>query len=317
MFETVAQQMVPLDEVMKEVEKVLKQKITQLAKYDYTQTIVFLNSDGLTGTKVEFCKTTSFTRTSVSFMLPFDSLLYVFPEPDSIRFSATDSVIRYYFPQGGYTYIQNIDLHNRVTMRNDTFVFKTSDKNYSQGYYGIALLRPEGFNLFSYAWFVPDDIELLYYTCNRAGKWMAKSNMIQFIAKPSQNNLLFEIAYKRKRLVPQVLENRKVNYTQEISLKHSEITIRVADNVRADGDIVSLNLNGNWILRGYEVSPQSIKLKVGLSTPQNYLILYADNEGSIPPNTATIEINDGTSNHKIELRASSNYCEGIMLKLNQ
>ncbi|MBX2908565.1 MAG: hypothetical protein KF706_02960 [Chitinophagales bacterium] len=307
--------MVDMKVVTQTLEKVLKQKIDQLSKNDYEQVIYFLHPDGVTADCFSTSKTTSFTKINHHFQLPLNNLSYVFPPPDSISENKKDSTIIYHFPPGGYSYIQQNDLSNLITIQNDTFIYKPTDrKKYMGNHFGIATDKANGINSLSYAWLLPESFEVLYYKSNRKGNWTAQNNMIHFIASPNQNDFLFEIAYKRTTKIPEEINGRKINYTKTINIASPDITIKASDPQRSDSDIISLNLNGEWVLRGFEVSEHPLSLKVTVSNMQNYLILYADNEGIIPPNTAAIEVWDGTTTQKITLNAAKGYCEAIILK---
>lgn len=310
----VSAQLVDMKEVVKILKEVLNKRIDSLSKYDYTQHVIYLHPDGVTADVISSIKTTSFTRLTNYFRLPLPEIKYVFPAPDSITFYAPDSMIRYHFPPGGYTFIETDDLLPHLTIKGDTFIYKTSEKKFLNGHYGF-MNGDKGFEQFSYAWFIPENFELISYKSNRKGKWRREGNMIHFVAEPQQNDLLFEIVYKRSQKVPDDINGRKINYTKSFAISSPNITIKANDPQRADGDIISLNLNGEWILKGYEVSELPLTLKASTSRNQNYLILYAENMGAIPPNTAAIEIFDGTTSQKIILNSATGYCEAILLNL--
>ena len=91
---------------------------------------------------------------------------------------------------------------------------------------------------------------------------------------------------------PLVLENRTV-FTSEnmhvIYVDDPEPTLEIFDHLQQDGDIISLNFNGDWIYENLslERNPRKFKLKLNKSG-KNFLILHAINEGSVPPNTIGI-----------------------------
>lgn len=92
--------------------------------------------------------------------------------------------------------------------------------------------------------------------------------------------------------LPEQLEDRKVvlvEKAQEIVVDAFETEIEIFDYLHQDGDIISLNFNGDWIIKelSMESKPKKFILKLN-TTGENYLILHAVNEGSIPPNTIGI-----------------------------
>ncbi|HMO61569.1 MAG TPA: hypothetical protein PKC39_10260 [Ferruginibacter sp.] len=72
-----------------------------------------------------------------------------------------------------------------------------------------------------------------------------------------------------------------------------QLTLALWDDAVEDGDSVSININGNWMARGFPVKKQPQFITVTLKPGPNAITFYADNLGSIPPNTSVLEIIDG------------------------
>jgi hypothetical protein len=70
------------------------------------------------------------------------------------------------------------------------------------------------------------------------------------------------------------------------------VRIDLYDNGEIDGDSVSLYLNNRLILTHLELQaqPKTIWLPLDKSLPVNKLILFAENLGRLPPNTALMEV---------------------------
>jgi hypothetical protein len=74
------------------------------------------------------------------------------------------------------------------------------------------------------------------------------------------------------------------------------------DNGVFDGDTISLFLNKQVIFSKQEVSPKGKQLTIEIDTTvDNELLMYAENLGSIPPNTALLILFDGDTKHEINL----------------
>jgi hypothetical protein len=113
-----------------------------------------------------------------------------------------------------------------------------------------------------------------------------------------------------------------VNYQKTVEVKGQNITIYAFDNEKEDGDIVSININGVWVLERY-----TLKKKINPPTPKamikftlkdgdsNYLVSKAWNLGSIPPNTLTIEINDGLTTQEVQINSEEGLNGGIKIIL--
>ena len=104
------------------------------------------------------------------------------------------------------------------------------------------------------------------------------------------------------------LKGRKVNLKEpkRVTVKKPFITIEVYDHKKSDGDIISLNFNGRWILENHQIDKQkhTVDLQIDDSNKgSNYLILYAHNLGGVPPNTAAIVVDDGVSRQRFTLNS--------------
>ena len=90
---------------------------------------------------------------------------------------------------------------------------------------------------------------------------------------------------------PLSLQKRDVEIQKVITVRSKKINLSVWDNERVDGDRVSLSLNGEWILRNYEIAKEKHSLDIELIKNQvNELVFFAENLGEIPPNTTAINI---------------------------
>ncbi len=74
----------------------------------------------------------------------------------------------------------------------------------------------------------------------------------------------------------------------------SFFTITLWDNAAEDGDIVSVYLNGTWIIENHTLTNAGTNFNVPtsmLNSGANDLVVFALNEGSSGPNTVSISIN--------------------------
>jgi hypothetical protein len=92
--------------------------------------------------------------------------------------------------------------------------------------------------------------------------------------------------------VPLLIKDREVKLQSTLTVNQPEFDIEIWDKSVADGDSISLNLNGEWILEHYQVVKTRLRMKVKINpnSPNNYLILYAHNLGEISPNTAAVSV---------------------------
>ncbi len=112
------------------------------------------------------------------------------------------------------------------------------------------------------------------------------------------NNPLGEITGKEM-----IWNGDTVMLQETVVVKSPNISIYPYDHRKEDGDIISLNINGIWLMEHYSLrlygkDEKRAKLSV-IPNKENYLISKAWNLGDIPPNTLTLEIDDGVGDPQI------------------
>lgn len=108
------------------------------------------------------------------------------------------------------------------------------------------------------------------------------------------------------------LEGRAITRLKEVDVFKDEITAYVWDVNKEDGDVISLRFNGEWILKDYYLkkAKKAIKLKIEPGK-ENRLILFAENLGSIPPNTCALTFNDGKQRRNLSLISDKVSCGAL------
>lgn len=99
-------------------------------------------------------------------------------------------------------------------------------------------------------------------------------------------------------------EKRSIKDTKIIQVNSNKILIDLYDDGEIDNDIVSVYYNKKLVVdkKSLTSNPHSITVYVEAGK-LNELVLFADNLGTIPPNTALMIITDGTTRHEVRLSA--------------
>jgi N-acetylmuramoyl-L-alanine amidase len=111
-------------------------------------------------------------------------------------------------------------------------------------------------------------------------------------------------AEKKNSGPAQVFEARTSKDVKTLQVKNNTIEVDLYDDGDIDNDVVSLYFNKKLLLdkKSLTTNPQSVTLTIEPGKP-NELLLFADNLGSIPPNTALMIITDGKTRHEVRLSA--------------
>jgi hypothetical protein len=109
------------------------------------------------------------------------------------------------------------------------------------------------------------------------------------------------------------LKPREKEVVKVYQLDTSHVKIELYDNAEIDNDTVSVFLNNTLLLYKKRLTDKALQLTVSAFPGTEYeLMMYADNLGSIPPNTALMVITSGK--HKYELRVSSSEQKSAVVK---
>jgi zinc protease len=109
--------------------------------------------------------------------------------------------------------------------------------------------------------------------------------------------------------------NRKNVITKIIDTKSADIKVELYDNGEVDGDEVTVYFNGNVVSSKAKLSDKAITINLkALKNSSNELVMYAENLGSIPPNTALMKVYcDGQT---YELRIESDEKKNGAIRFN-
>ena len=101
-----------------------------------------------------------------------------------------------------------------------------------------------------------------------------------------------------------VFEKRSTREMKTIQTKNNKIVVDLYDDGDIDDDIVSVYFNKKLVVdkKSLTANAHSITLNIEAGNA-NELVLFAENLGTIPPNTALMIITDGATRHEIRLSA--------------
>lgn len=111
-------------------------------------------------------------------------------------------------------------------------------------------------------------------------------------------------------------KERMVDIQKEIEIEGDSILVDFYDNGEVDGDSISVFFNDELYGANLRLSTKSIHMKIGLDTTReiNTLAMFANNLGSIPPNTALMLISDGKKRYEVRLSSNLEKSAAVRLK---
>ena len=95
---------------------------------------------------------------------------------------------------------------------------------------------------------------------------------------------------------------RKNKIIQTINTENETIKIELYDNGDVDGDSVSVFYNNEVVISHKKLTNQPLTLNLPIKNDgMNELVMYADNLGTIPPNTALLIVTDGKKRYEVRI----------------
>ena len=117
-----------------------------------------------------------------------------------------------------------------------------------------------------------------------------------------------------KILKPNIIgfEKRKNNIIKTIVTENESIKLELYDNGDVDGDSVTVFFNNEVLISHKRLTEQPLKLELPIKDNEpNELVMYADNLGTIPPNTALLIVTDGKKRYEVRITSDLEKSGGI------
>lgn len=109
---------------------------------------------------------------------------------------------------------------------------------------------------------------------------------------------------------------RSVKTGNEITVRSPDIVVKIVDYQIIDGDIVTVYFNDEKVIDKRLISKDPIILRLNVETLVQpcKLLLYAENLGRIPPNTALMVVEDGKGKQRIKLESDYERSDAIYIR---
>jgi len=116
--------------------------------------------------------------------------------------------------------------------------------------------------------------------------------------------------------LPTIVADRKNETMQDIYFKNDSLILSLYDNGIVDGDTVSVFMNGENIISKQKLKESAIKktIYVPANSDSLQLVLFAENLGTIPPNTGLLTVRDGDDVYQVRFSADLQKNASIILR---
>lgn len=122
-------------------------------------------------------------------------------------------------------------------------------------------------------------------------------------------NLVVNKEYKEREMVVQT----------DIEVTADSVQVDFYDNGEVDGDSISVFFNDQLLAANLKLSTRSVHLNIKLDSTKEYnqISMFANNLGTIPPNTALMIIYDGKKRHEVRLSSSLEKNAAVRIRRKQ
>ena len=112
------------------------------------------------------------------------------------------------------------------------------------------------------------------------------------------------------------INGRTIETIQSVNYTSDSLVITLYDNGEVDGDTVSVIMNGNVIMPMVGLSTKPIRKTIYTKdiTDSIQIVMYAENLGSLPPNTGLLIVNDGKDRYEIRFSGDLKKNSAIVFK---
>ncbi len=112
------------------------------------------------------------------------------------------------------------------------------------------------------------------------------------------------------------IDKRVTKSDQSLYFQSDSLLLTLYDNGVVDGDTVTVVMNGNVIFSkaGLSTVANSKTIYITPDMDSVNLVMYAENLGSIPPNTGLLIVNDGDKRYEVRFTADLQTNAGIVFR---
>lgn len=125
------------------------------------------------------------------------------------------------------------------------------------------------------------------------------------------NNRPEQVLTAPEFVLPEQPPTRRIETTELLQVAEREVLVEIWDHENEDGDIASLSLNGQVVLKNHLVTLNKYPFRIALQPGKNMLVLFAENLGARPPNTAALTIHYDGRTKTVVLNSDTTKSEAI------
>lgn len=139
---------------------------------------------------------------------------------------------------------------------------------------------------------------------------------------PKNDNVISDSQIKTHHYITPTIkgfEKRRTDIVKTIDIEQPTFHLDFYDNGEIDGDSITVFYNGKVVLSHQRLSdkPISLSLTLDKNASENIVTMYADNLGTIPPNTALMIVTDGGKRYEVRMESDYGKSGSVLFKAKE
>ena len=126
------------------------------------------------------------------------------------------------------------------------------------------------------------------------------------VRQPGRDSNLTSIGRKFPTIAPRVLVDRQNQLVKTIYVHTNEVTLNIYDDGVIDGDTVSVYLDNKEVINHAMLTDKPLIVTIHLDESNDYheVVMVAENEGTIPPNTSLMIVKAGDKEYEVRITST-------------
>ena len=114
------------------------------------------------------------------------------------------------------------------------------------------------------------------------------------------------IGKKFPTIPPQVLRSRSNQVVKNLTIHTNEVVLNIYDDGVIDHDTISVYLDNKLVVNHAMLTDRPIVVTLHLDETNDYheIVMVADNEGEIPPNTSLMIVKAGDKEYEVRITST-------------
>jgi hypothetical protein len=145
---------------------------------------------------------------------------------------------------------------------------------------------------------------------------MARISVPRGTLQATSDDSLVSINRRFPTVTPRVLLDRSTTLVRSLTVHTKEVVLNIYDDGVIDGDTISVYLDNRQVINHAMLTDRPLVVTLHLDDDNDFhkLVLVADNEGTIPPNTSLMIVRAGDKEYKVNITSSLQMNASITFK---